>query len=88
MLALEEITEVRAYSSGIVEMGSVTCFINNREWQFDIEEWAVHGNLEFKVYLARWQDPKELDLALEEGRVVDELFCRFIQDEYYRITGQ
>jgi hypothetical protein len=88
MINLEEIKEIRAYTSGIVEMGSVTIIINNREWQFDIEEWAVHGNLEFRVYLARWQDSKDLALELEEGRVVDNHFCRFIQDEYYRITAK
>ena len=87
MIKLEEIHEIRAYSSGIVEMGSVTIFIDNQEWQFDIEEWSIQGNWEFKVYLARWQDFTHLDLPLDQGRVVDESFCEFIREEYCRITS-
>ena len=83
---LEEITEVQAHSSGIIEVGTVKIFIGDKEWDFDIEEHAIKGNHEFKVFLARWQDSSELDLELDDDRVIDQRFIDFIHSEYQRLS--
>lgn len=83
---LDQITEVHAHSSGIIEIGSVTIWIGDKEWIFDIEEHAVKGNHEFKVFLARWQDSIGLDLDLDEDQVIDADFIEFIWQEYQRLS--
>ena len=83
---LEEITEVQAHSSGIIEVGTVKIFIGDHEWDFDIEEHSIKGNHEFKVFLARWQDSFELGLELDNGRVIDQRFIDFIHSEYQRLS--
>lgn len=83
---LDQITEVHAHSSGIIEVGTVKIFIGDHEWDFDIEEHAIKGNHEFKVFLARWQDSSEIDLELDDGRVIDQKFIDFIYCEYQRLS--
>lgn len=83
---LDRITEVHAHSSGIIEVGTVKIFIGDQEWDFDIEEHAIKGNHEFKVFLARWQEGVELDLELDDGQVLDQEFIDFIYIEYQRLS--
>jgi hypothetical protein len=79
-------TEVQAHSSGIIEVGTVKIFIGDQEWDFDIEEHAIKGNYQFKVFLARWQDSSKLDLELDDARVIDQRFIDFIHSEYQRLS--
>ena len=83
-----EINEVHAYSKGIIEIGSVTIFSNNKEYMFDIEEHMINGNHEFKVFLLIEEDNQSLNLNIDDktGQILDEEFVNFIHNEYQRLT--
>lgn len=82
------INEVRAYSKGIIEIGSVTILSNNKEYMFEIEEHCINGNHEFKVFMLIEEDNESLNLNIDNGtgEILDEQFVNFIHDEYQRLT--
>ena len=83
-----DINEVHAHSKGIIEMGSVTIFSNNKEYMFEIEEHCINGNHEFKVFMLIEEDNESLNLNIDNGtgEILDEQFVNFIHDEYQRLT--
>ena len=85
---LELIKEVTAHSSGIIEIGSVTLYLENDELQFDIEEHSIKGNHEFRVYLAFGTDVSVLDIEVDPKtyRVLDERLINLIHQQYGELT--
>jgi len=83
-----DINEVQATSRGIIEIGSVTIFSNNKEYMFDTEEHCINGNHEFKVFITIEEDNESLNLNIDDktGQIMDEQFVNFIYDEYQRLT--
>ena len=83
-----DINQIHAYSKGIIEIGSVTIFSNNKEYMFDIEEHNINGNHEFKVFLLIEEDNQSLNLNINDktGQILDEEFVNFIHGEYQRLT--
>jgi hypothetical protein len=83
-----DINEVHATSKGIIEIGSVTIFSNNKEYMFEIEEHNINGNHEFKVFMLIEEDNESLNLNINNGtgEILDEQFVNFIHDEYQRLT--
>jgi hypothetical protein len=82
------INEVHAHTKGIIEIGSVTIFSNNKEYMFEIEERCINGNHEFKVFMLIEEDNESLNLNINNGtgEIMDEQFVNFIHDEYQRLT--
>lgn len=85
---LEEIKEVIASSSGIIEVGSCTIFLEERELQFDIEEHCIKGNHEFRVYVAFGTDLTGLEVEVdpETHRILDERLINFIHQQYGELS--
>ena len=83
-----DINEVRVTSKGIIEIGSVTIFSNNKEYMFDVEEHYIKGNHEFKVFMTVEEDNESLNLNInnETGQILDEQFINFVHQEYQRLT--
>ena len=85
---LDIIQEVSASSSGIIEVGSVTLYLADRELQFDIEELAIKGNHEFRVYSAFGTDLSDLEIEVDADthRILDERLVEFIQHQYAELS--
>ena len=85
---LDKIIEVTATSSGIIEVGSVTLYLDNLELQFDIEEHCIKGNHEFRVYQAFGTDLEglEIEVDTETHRVLDERLVNFIHQQYGELS--
>ena len=85
---LEIIKEVHAYSNGIIEVGSITLYLEDNELQFDIEEHCISGGYEFRVYLAFGTDVSGLDIEVDPKthRVLDERLVNFIHQQYGELT--
>jgi hypothetical protein len=85
---LETIKEVIATSSGIIEIGSVTLYLADRELQFDIEEHAIKGNHEFRVYQAFGTDLTDLEIEIDPDthRILDEELIDFIHQHYAELS--
>jgi hypothetical protein len=83
-----KITEVRATSMGIIDIGSVTIYVDNQEFTFNIEEEIINGNHNFNVFLSFTPDNQILKLNVnsETGQVLDEQFVNFIYDQYQEQT--
>lgn len=85
---LDKILEIHAHSSGIIEVGSCTIYIEDRELQFDIEEMSIKGNHEFRVYQAFGTDLEGLEITVdpETHRVLDEPLVNFIHQQYGELS--
>ena len=85
---LEKILETHAHSSGIIEVGSCTLYLEDRELQFDIEELSIKGNHEFRVYLAFGTDIAGLEIEVDPDthRVLDERLVNFIHQQYGELS--
>lgn len=86
---LEIIKEVTAHSSGIIEIGSMTLYLEDNELQFDIEEHCIKGNHEFRVYLAFDTDVSGLDIDVDPKtyRVLDERLVNLMHQQYAELSG-
>jgi len=84
MMDIFNITEVRATSMGIIDVGSVVIYMDNQEFMFDTEEEIINGTHNFKVFLSFGTDNEILKLNVnsETGQVIDEQFVNFIYDHY------
>jgi hypothetical protein len=85
---LEIIKEITAVSSGIIEVGSMTLYLEDTELQFDIEEHCIKGNHEFRVYLAFGTDVSGLDIEVDPKthRVLDERLVNLMHEQYGELT--
>lgn len=85
---LDIIQEVAASSSGIIEVGSVTLYLADRELQFDIEELAIKGNYEFRVYSTFGTDLSDLEIEVDADthRILDERLVEFIRQQYAELS--
>jgi len=83
-----DVTEVHATSKGIIDVGSVTIYMDNQEFIFDTEEEIINGNHDFKVFLSLMTDNEILKLNVndETGQVLDEQFVNFIYERYQELT--
>ena len=83
-----DVTEVHATSKGIIDVGSVTIYMDNQEFMFDTEEEIINGNHDFKVFLSLMTDNEILKLNVndETGQVLDEQFVNFIYERYQELT--
>jgi len=83
-----DVTEVHANSKGIIDVGSVTIYMDNQEFMFDTEEEIINGNHDFKVFLSLMTDNEILKLNVndETGQVLDEQFVNFIYERYQELT--
>lgn len=87
-MELEKIKEVVAHSSGIIEVGHCTLYLEDREIEFDIEEHAIKGNHEFRVYQAFGTDLTGLgiDVDPDAHRILDERLIGFIHQRYGELS--
>ena len=87
---IDNITDIRAQSSGIIEVGWVTLYVDGKELQFDIEEHSIRGGYDFKVYVAFGTDISMFDIKVDEEThmVLDEEFIDFIRDQYTQLSTQ
>ena len=87
-MELDKIKEVAAHSSGIIEVGHCTLFLEDRELKFDIEEHSIAGNHEFRVYLDPDTDITDLEIEVEPdtNRILDERLINFIHQQYGELS--
>ena len=87
-MELDKIKEVTAHSSGIIEVGHCTLFLEDRELQFDIEEHSIKGNHEFRIYLAFGTDISGLEIEVEPdtNRILDQRLINFIHQQYGELS--
>jgi hypothetical protein len=88
MMHIFNITEVHATSRGIIDVGSVTIYMDNQEFMFDTKEEIINGNHNFKVFLSFGTDNEILKLNVnnETHQVMDEQFVNFIYEHYQEQT--
>jgi hypothetical protein len=85
---IENITQITATNSGIIEIGSLTIYIDGHELQFDIEEHNIKGNYEFKAFLAFGTDVSSFDIEINHliNQVIDQKFLSFLKEQYSQLS--